>query len=150
MQAIHHVFTIAATPARVYDALTTAEGLSGWWTTDVRGDGSSPGGVIDFRFGGDFDPDMRVTALEPERRVTWEHTGGHTNWDGSTFEFQLEGTQAGTLVRFWQHYGRQLSDDDYGVYNYNWGYYLESLRLLCETGKGKPYQPEQRISATSA
>lgn len=33
-----------------------------------------------------------------------------------------------------------LSDDGYGVYNFNWGYYLESLRLLCATGSGKPFE----------
>jgi hypothetical protein len=27
------------------------------------------------------------------------------------------------------------------VYQFNWGYYLESLRLLCTTGTGKPFQP---------
>ena len=35
---------------------------------------------------------------------------------------------------------RELSDDAYGTYNFNWGYYLESLRLLGETGTGKPFQ----------
>ena len=44
-------------------------------------------------------------------------------------------------MRFWQHYARELDDDSYGIYNYNWGYYLESLRLLCETRAGKPFEP---------
>jgi hypothetical protein len=43
-------------------------------------------------------------------------------------------------VRFWQEYATELSDDAYGTYNFNWGYYLESLRLLCTTGAGKPFQ----------
>ena len=45
----------------------------------------------------------------------------------------------GTLVRFWQYYARELSDDAYGNYNFNWGYYLESLRLLTSAGAGKPF-----------
>ena len=32
----------------------------------------------------------------------------------------------------------KLDDDAYGIYNFNWGYYLESLRLLCTTA-GKPF-----------
>ncbi len=149
MQAIHHVFTIAASPARVYEALTRIEALAGWWTTEVEG---SPevGGVIAFTFGGDFDPEMRVTALEPGSRVAWELAGGHPNWEGSTFEFHLERSAAGTLMRFWQNYGRKLTDDDFGIYNYNWAYYLESLRLLCETGVGKPFQPDGRIRSTGS
>jgi len=47
--------------------------------------------------------------------------------------------EGGTRVRFWQHYATELDDDSYGIYNFNWGYYLESLRLFCETGTGKPF-----------
>jgi hypothetical protein len=43
-------------------------------------------------------------------------------------------------LRFTQGYGVELDDDAYGIYNFNWGYYLESLRLLCGTGTGKPYR----------
>jgi uncharacterized protein YndB with AHSA1/START domain len=149
MQAIHHVFTIAAPPTRVYDALTKTEGLAGWWTTEVEGS-SEVGGTVDFAFGGDFDPEMRITALEPGSRVAWELAGGHPNWEGSTFEFRLERSDAGTLVRFWQYYGRKLSDDDFGIYNYNWAYYLESLRLLCETGEGKPFQPDRQVRSSGS
>ncbi len=35
----------------------------------------------------------------------------------------------------------ELDDDSYGIYNFNWGYYLQSLRLFCTTGVGKPFQP---------
>jgi hypothetical protein len=35
-----------------------------------------------------------------------------------------------------------LADDYYGVCNFNWGYHLESPRLLCVTGTGKPFQAE--------
>ena len=47
----------------VYDALTTLDGLSGWWTTDTTGD-TEVDGVIKFRFGpGGFD--MGVRELQP-------------------------------------------------------------------------------------
>ena len=149
MQAIHHVFTIVAPPERVYEELTTTPGLAGWWTTEVGGSSLRLGDVIEFTFGDGFDPAMRVTVLEPPEWVTWEFSGGHDNWEGSTFEFRLERASEGTFVRFWQHYGRALSDDDFGIYNYNWGYYLESLRLLCETGVGKPFRPEGRIRSAA-
>jgi hypothetical protein len=35
----------------------------------------------------------------------------------------------------------ELSDDACGVYNWNWAYYIESLRLLCTSGAGKPFAP---------
>jgi uncharacterized protein YndB with AHSA1/START domain len=141
MKTIHHVFDTAAPRDKVFAALTTTEGLSGWWTTIVKAE-AAVGAVVQFTFAGDFNPAMQVTALEPPALVCWECVGGHEPWAQNTFRFELEGKAGGTIVRFWQHYARELSDDAYGTYNFNWGYYLESLRVLSETGAGKPFQPE--------
>ena len=46
-----------------------------------------------------------------------------------------------TKLRFWQDYAVELRDDAYGIYNFNWGYYLESVPLLCTTGVGKLFTP---------
>jgi hypothetical protein len=67
---------------------------------------------------------------------------GHDNWADNTFRFELHALDGDRVrLRFWQHYATELSDDDYGIYNFNWGYYLESLRLLCATGAGHPFTP---------
>ena len=55
-------------------------------------------------------------------------------------EKEISCDYGGTLVRFWQNYARELSDDAYGTYNFDWGYYLESLRLLTSDGTGTPYR----------
>ena len=72
--------------------------------------------------------------------MCWECVGGHEPCSQNTFRFELGDKADGTIVRFRQHYARELSDDDYGTYNFNWGYYLESLRLFSDTGSGKPFQ----------
>jgi hypothetical protein len=83
---------------------------------------------------------METIALEPETDVSWRCIAGHDPWDDNTFRFELNGLAGGrTRLRFWQEYAVELDDDAYGIYNFNWGYYLESLRLLCVTGIGKPY-----------
>lgn len=139
MRTIHHVLTTTAPPAAVFSALTTAEGLSGWWTTKVTAE-PAVGSVVEFTFEAGFNPRMRVTDLAPGALVAWECVGGHDPWADNTFRFELAGQDGGTLVRFWQNYARELSDDAYGNYNFNWGYYLESLRLLTSAGAGKPFQ----------
>ena len=139
MKTIHHVFEIAALPEKVFAALTSTEGLSGWWTTQVQAE-AAVGAVVDFTFGGDFNPDMRITELEPPALLCWECVGGHEPWAENSFRFEVDRKDGGTLLRFWQNYARELSDDAYGTYNFNWGYYLESLRLFAETGVGKPFQ----------
>jgi hypothetical protein len=92
----------------VFTAITTADGLSSWWTTKVAGD---------------------------------------TAQRGSLFLFD-----GGTMVSFWHQLGADRPDDAVASANFNWGYYLDSLRLLCETGQGKPYQsgtPSARVGATT-
>ena len=60
---LHKVGIKSSSLDDVYGALATVEGLSGWWTSDTRGQ-SKIGGVIQFRFGGGgFD--MKVLALDP-------------------------------------------------------------------------------------
>lgn len=141
MKTIIHVSDWATPPDRVFEALTTLTGLAGWWTTKVAGDAGSAG-VIDFTFDGDFNPQMQVTHYAAPSMLSWTCVAGVEQWRENIFRFWLEAHGAGTRLRFRQDYASELSDDDYGSYNYNWGYYLESLRLLLTTGTGQPYQPQ--------
>jgi uncharacterized protein YndB with AHSA1/START domain len=141
LRTIHHVFSVSARPDRVFGALTSGEGLSGWWTTKVDVE-RHVGGHVRFTFGGAFNPDMEITMLREPESLEWRCVSSHENWTGNTFRFEPEPEGGSTRVRFWQHYARELADDDYGIYNYNWGYYLESLRLYCETGTGMPFDAE--------
>ena len=50
MPDIRHRVGITAPAGRVYQALATKEGLSGWWTRDVRGE-DKMGGKLEFYFG---------------------------------------------------------------------------------------------------
>jgi uncharacterized protein YndB with AHSA1/START domain len=139
MKTILHAVHIHAAPPKVYEALTTASGLAGWWSKKgVRIDES---GVVHFTFAGDFHPQMKQTRLDPPRRVEWRCVGGHPNWQDNTFSFTLNERKGETLVQFVQEYAQELSDEVYGTYNFNWGYYLNSLKMLCEKGTGAPFNP---------
>jgi uncharacterized protein YndB with AHSA1/START domain len=142
MKTIHHVVDIDATPATVWASLTEQDQLARWWSTRV----DAPAPVVGVRtfwtFAGDFNPVMETVALDPDQEVVWRCTDGHEPWRDNTFRFVLVPREDGRCrLRFWQEYAVELDDDAYGIYNYNWGYYLESLRLSCTTGTGKPYQP---------
>jgi uncharacterized protein YndB with AHSA1/START domain len=143
MKIIHHVLDIDAGAAAVWAALTTGTGLASWWSSQVSMEETNARPQVSFVFDGDFNPVMQVTGAEEARRLVWRCAGGHGNWQDNTFTFELAGLPDGrTRLRFTQDYTVELSDDDYGIYNFNWGYYLESLRLLLTTGAGRPYQPQ--------
>ena len=137
MKKIIHFVRIHAAPEGVFQAITTEAGLGGWWSTAVRADPADS--VIHFRFAGDFNPDMKVTNLETNRLVEWRCIAGHDNWRGNSFSFELREINSETNLMFVQVYAQELSDEVYGTYNFNWGYYLQSLKLFCETGKGTPF-----------
>jgi len=138
MNTIFHTVDIKASPDEVFAALTTEEGLSAWWSTKVSAD-MRIGGIVDFTFLEGFNPDMEITALEKPRHISWKCVGGHEPWLDNTFNFEIEARGIGSTLFFRQNYARELSDEEYGRYNFNWGFYLDSLQLLVETGRGKPY-----------
>ena len=141
MKVIHHVVDVAAPKARVWTALTVHAQMAAWWSTEVTTPTAAVGAQVHWVFVGEFNPVMEITALEPERELGWRCVSGHKPWHDNTFRFELADHGAGTRLRFWQHYAAELGDDAYGIYNFNWGYYLESLRLLCTTGTGRPFVP---------
>jgi uncharacterized protein YndB with AHSA1/START domain len=144
MKTIHHVLDIDSSTDSVWSAITDADGLAHWWSTKVDATKPTVGARIEFTFAGDFNPVMEIIGLEEDRKLEWRCVAGHEPWDNGTFRFEVVGLDDGrTKLRFWQDYAVELSDDAYGVYNFNWGYYLESLRLLCTTGTGKPFTPDR-------
>jgi steroid delta-isomerase-like uncharacterized protein len=143
VKIIHHVFDTLASEETLWRALTEQDGLAGWWSTRVATSDSAGSKLVHFTFGGDFNPVMEVVRCEDKRELEWRCVAGHDKWKNNTFRFQLAPLEDGRCrLRFWQDYAVELSDDDYGNYNFNWGYYLDSLRLFCEIGTGKPFDPD--------
>lgn len=138
MKTIIHTVHVHTPRAVVYRALTTEGGVTGWWTTKAT---LEPGvdGVIRFVFMDVFSPHMKQVALVDGERVEWRCVAGHDNWQDNTFTFLLRDADGETSLRFVQQYAQELDDDTYGTYNFNWGYYLNSLKQYCEKGVGTPF-----------
>jgi hypothetical protein len=134
---ILHVVDVPAPPGDVYEAIEGPDGLSRWWTTKV----SETDGVITFSFVPDvFDPQMRVEQRVAPSTVAWTCVGGAEQWAGASIRFDVRPHEGGSRLTFRQGYGVELDDDSFGIYNFNWGYYLQSLREYCESGTGKPFR----------
>ena len=140
MRKIIHVVDIKVAPALVFKALNSVEGLASWWTKEVSGECRADG-IIDFTFLDGFNPDMKITGLKKDEKIEWTCVSGHDLWKDHTFQFNLDSIDTGTTLTFTQNYTTEVTDDQFGRYNYNWGYYLQSLKDYCETGEGKPFIP---------
>jgi hypothetical protein len=135
---IIHVLDIRASPDTVFNAIATIPGLSAWWTSAVTGT-ATPGGIIQFRFGEVFRPDMKV-LMSDRSTIRWECVSGEKDWAGSTFRFTMDETAGMIRLTFAQDYAIAIGDEKYGKYNFNWGYYLYSLKKYCESGIGLPFR----------
>lgn len=135
MADILHRVGIKSSLDEVYRALSTREGLAGWWTNHTQGD-TTLGGVIQFRFGaGGFD--MKVAELEAGKRVRWQVVDGPPEWIGTTVSWELKQEQEYAIVLFY-HRGWKEPVEFMHHCSTKWAVFLLSLKELLETGTGRP------------
>ncbi len=142
MVDILHRVGITATPEKVYEALTTVEGLAAWWTTDTSGNAD---GVLEFRFGDLGGFDMKVLELQPNARVLWEVVDGPAEWVGTTVGFELTQDGEWTILMF-AHAGWREPVEFMNHCSTKWAIFLMSLKSLVETGSGAPHPRDVQIS----
>jgi uncharacterized protein YndB with AHSA1/START domain len=138
--AIKHLFHINAPKSKVFEAISTLNGLSKWWTVETSGD-ASLGGIIQFRFASNGGPDMKVTEIGNNEKIEWECVESNHGWKGNILTFLLDENEGKTRVRF-SHEGWQEQDDFYAICSFAWGRYMESLRQYCHTGNGEAFGSE--------
>lgn len=163
MPNIRHELLIGASAEKIYNAITSEEGLCAWWTSDAR---AKPelNSIARFPFGPDYFKEMKIKELIPSRRVKWVCITGAKEWIGTNISFELEpgdkqflmkshpeladqihqqDSDKGTLLIFhhddWREYTSMFAEC-----NYTWGRFLGSLKLLCETGKGLPWPAQHK------
>ena len=164
MPNIRHAIWINATIEVVYLAISTQTGLSSWWTpfTEAK---AEIGTVARFTFGNGYFKAMEIKTLEPFQSVKWYCIAGADEWIDTSISFDLvfgqqdallviypemrgqfeQGTSDSGTLLFFQHDDWKVQSSMFAECNYTWGAFLRSLKLLCETGKGKPWPNQHRI-----
>ncbi len=143
MPDILHRASIKSSPGDAYRALTTIEGLSGWWTDNTQGE-SKVGGVLQFRFFEADRFDMKVIELDPNKRVLWQVVEGPKEWIGTTIGWDLKQEGDHTVVLFKQQGWKEPVEFMHHC-STKWATFLMSLKALVETGKGAPYPNDVKI-----
>jgi uncharacterized protein YndB with AHSA1/START domain len=139
---LHKVRVNSATKDDTYKALTTCEGLAGWWTRDTTGD-NRVGGVVQFRFGdGGFD--MEVLELDPGERVRWLVVDGPKEWIGTRIDWDLREDEHGAVVLF-KHQDWKEPVEFMHHCSTKWAMFLMSLKSLVETGEGAPWPRDVKV-----
>ena len=89
MPNIRHTILIGAPAEKIYDAITTREGLSAWWTPDTKAKPERDS-TARFAFGPSYFKEMKIVELKPSRMVKWICISGAGEWIGTTISFELK------------------------------------------------------------
>jgi hypothetical protein len=149
MPDILHRVGVDAPAQRVYQALTTIDGLRAWWVEETSGE-PRVGATINFGF-----CDMQVIESVPDRLVHWRCVRGPQEWLSTEVTFEL--TQSdGSLAAGARdvRYGKTKDGQTFVVFKHSgwkepvefmhhcstkWATFLLSLRDLLEGSGGHPY-----------
>jgi uncharacterized protein YndB with AHSA1/START domain len=148
MANIIHRIGIKASADRVYRALSTIEGLAGWWTVNVDGN-ENVGGKINFTFrelSGEVKGimGMEVKELIPGKQVNWICREGPPEWIGTEISYQLDEADGQTILLF--HHNNWREEVEFmGHCSMKWAVFLLSLREYVETSKGRPHPKDLKI-----
>ncbi len=129
---------IGAPRPAVYAALTTLEGLAGWWSP-VAG-GAVTGGELRLSHQRPDTLTISVDEASYPERVRWRVLGYELNpeWAGTEIAFDLEDDgPAGTRLRF-AHVGLVPALECFEACRAGWHHFLGSLRSYVEQGEGSP------------
>ena len=143
-----HRVGIQSSLDQVYRALSTREGVSGWWTNNTQGE-SKVGGALKFRFS---DPSgveiggfaMKVLDLQPAKRVLWQVVDGPKEWIGTKISWELKQEGDYVIVLF-KHLGWKEPVELMHHCSTKWAIFMMSLKSLVETGKGSPSPDDVKI-----
>jgi uncharacterized protein YndB with AHSA1/START domain len=148
MPDITHRIGVKAPIAKVYAAVSTAEGIAGWWTEETTGS-ADPGGTIAVRFATPTGEEkgrmeFEITKRDPNKEVRWRFRSGPDEWLVTEVTFDLSQDGDMTLVLF-GHRNWKEQVEFMAHCSMKWAVFLLSLRELMETGKGRPSPRDLKI-----
>lgn len=145
MADIIHRVGIKAPVSDVFAAVSTVEGVAGWWTKETTGAGNE----IDVRFLSPSGQEiggmaMEVTEVEPNRKVQWRFKTGPEEWIGTDATFDLQQDGENTILLFGHRNWREPVEF-MAHCSMKWATFMLSLKELVETGRGKPSPNDIKI-----
>jgi len=138
MPDILHDFYINVPIEKVFEAVSTPEGLEQWWTKRSSAEQKS-GGIYELWFGTEYDWRAKVTKYKPNSDFELEIFNADKDWNGTLVGFHLEEKDDSTTVRF-HHKNWSEENEHYRISCYCWAMYLRILKRYLEYEETVPYE----------
>lgn len=137
--SIRMQFDIDADPAAVMRALTTVEGVSGWWSDRVEGAPENDGGDLYVSFP-DLPQPMHFTVALGDGQISWETEEFPPWWDGTTIRWTVGDNPDGDGSRLhFRHDGFDPDADIIPIVTPAWAGIIDRLKSYAETGTAAPF-----------
>lgn len=132
--AIRMQFDIDADPDTVLQALTTTEGVEGWWSRPVEGSPGTDG--AQFRISFPDVPEPFAFAVERDgRSLAWRTQSFPPWWVGTTIRWLVDDAEEGDGTRLhFTHDGFEPDDGIIPVITPAWAQFVFGLKERAEKG----------------
>jgi len=142
MTSINLLIRINASLEETFAALSNNEKIASWFT-ETECDDWTAGSAVTW-FG---ETKMTIREIHENEKVAF-HVNSGSGWEGTDIVFSTQQIESDrTLVRF-DHEGWTNITDHFRDCAMSWAYFLESLRLYLETGRGTPEELAPKCEAT--
>ena len=142
MTDIYHQIGVKAEAADIYQAVSSLDGLSGWWTK-TTGD-VSLGGKLHFHFN-EHIVEMTIKELVANKKVVWQCTNKEGEWKDTFITFDLKITDQQIFINF-SHKNWAEQSDLCSHCSTKWAVFMLSLKDYLEKGKGQPFPEDRQIN----
>lgn len=148
MPDIVHRIGIRAPLAKVRAAVSSADGIAGWWTRETTETSKGTGSMaVRFRAPDGTELDRMafdVAKVHSGEEVRWRFTAGPDEWVGTEVTFELARDGDMTLLVFGHRNWREQVEF-MAHCSMKWAVFLLSLRQLVEAGTGQPSPDDLKI-----
>ncbi|HET6994515.1 MAG TPA: SRPBCC domain-containing protein [Chitinophagaceae bacterium] len=130
MPDIRHLVFFKTTPEKIYQAITTQQGIASWWSRDNNAK-PEKGSIYRISFGGDYYKEIKVLELGAGKKVVWEILHADPEWLNTKVSFDISSGKNSTVLRF-SHSGWKEYTDLFAQCSYHWAIYLGNLKAFTE------------------
>ena len=148
MPDIFHQFPVFAPARKVFDAVSTPEGLDAWWTLTSKGE-SVAGNIYELFFGEGYDWCGRVSTCVPGRIFALLIYDSMEDWENTIVRFELTEKISPATVDagegrvitdvLFSHIDWPVGNDHYRISSFCWAMYLRLMKKYVETGEVVEY-----------
>lgn len=138
MFSIHHDITIKSSAEKIFNAITTSEGLDAWWTKQSSGS-PTMGAEYRFYFTKGYDWFAKVLLVTPNKQIMFKMISADEDWMDTLLTFTIIKKENNTCLLRFDHTEWRSINDHFRRTSYCWAIYLRGIKKYLEEGLITPY-----------